>query len=85
MVHDLGTLKRLNNEAAKKGRGRRGAAGPNVPRGIALCPAALRAFQNQPWTAAELRASGEPDLRARYARSAARPFNGRGKRERLRP
>ncbi|MFH0737303.1 MAG: hypothetical protein V1827_01485 [Candidatus Micrarchaeota archaeon] len=72
MVHCLETLKRLNDEAAGRGRGGKT---PAVPEQVAFKPAALRAHLNRPWTKRELR--GEQDVHETYAKSAAAPFEGK--------
>jgi len=82
MVHCLAVLRRLNEEAAKKERGRRGYEA-NAPTAVARGPAALRAFLNRPWTDRELR--GDQNVHETYAKSAAEPFERReGKIEGLR-
>jgi hypothetical protein len=83
MVHGLNTIRRLNDEAVKKARGKKPTARRELPKGVGLSPATLRRFTNRPWTKAEL--GGEQDVFKSYAASVAEPFNGKGEREGLRP
>jgi hypothetical protein len=80
MVHCLEVLNRLNAEAAKQRKGRKGAEAPEQ---VSLKPAALRDFLNRPWTRRELQ--GDQDVYKTYAKSSAEPFlKQEGQREGLR-